>query len=1665
MKTKLTITIWAIVACGLFLALTGGTVKLNGFIEALKTKFQQFQQDQPQDRVYLQLDKTLYKPGETIWLAAHVRGAKTLQPSSKSDIVHVELIGPDGKRQQKHELIADHGIAKGDFQLAPQQVGGLYTLRAYTNWQKNETQPIYFQQEIQVQEVILPKLKMKLDFERESYYPGETAVATLELESNENEVLAEHAFSYTMRAEGDAIRKGKGTTNGKGKALISLDLPPALFSPDVMLNVLIQYQGATESISRPVPVSLDKLQLSFYPEGGDMVVGQKGKVAFKALNVRGKPTEVAGIVKTAAGEIVANFESFHQGMGAFELAPRVGEKYTAEVQMPGGKLLTFVLPEALGEGMQMAVQPHKDHLDVVVNSSEAQTATLVALVRDSIYFATTQALQAGPNRIKVSTDEMPAGVAQLTLFDAAEVPVAERLAFVNKHRQLNITINTDKEKYLPREEVTMTIKVEDETGNPVPADLSLAVVDDQLLSYADDKSSHILSWMLMEADLKGEVHEPRFYFDETEEKADQALDYLLMTQGWRRFVWEEIKDDTQQKPIKYLGERTAVGGIIYNAQTEQALLHATVTDLNSGQKTTVDANGRFEFKRTQDDGPMKLRVEALGFEPQEQEVGAFTTSLSYALFPVNIILPSKPHLKEGEKMGAIDAASGMEPIETSGTPRKEWTTTEPQPFVEEEAEEVVENNAQSMIVFSEDIILEEIEIAADRIPVYDKHNLITLTKMSGAVLEAMPTRDINTAVALTPGVYQTDEGANSISIRGARASGTVYYIDGIKVRGTPNLPQSAISELTVMTGGTPAEFGDFTGGVVSITTKGPDYGAYYSSLPSIEIKERPAVKNIQDVIAQIPYPTEAVEAGIEGEVMVRIWVNEAGNYVRHKVIAKGHPLLYKACKHKLEALKFSPAVTTTGDLYTYWTDVPFRFFLSEKSAEKAMNRADSLAPVRATKQYYRARQFSGPDYADSKTPDMRSDFRSTIYWNGHIKVPATGGVRLRFYCPDNITSFRAVAEGIGDLGNDKGAMAGRGEHVFFTQKPFALSTKIPVELVEGDEWTLPLQLINHSETDITGKLAIALPTNLVPLSQLPQNITVRSGQVRSLPITFRAQVAEGSQRLAIQFDSKGYDDGVSQSIKVIQRGFPASAGIASSQSLDGISIDFSDAVPQSIEASLKVYNSVMEELTGGLEGMLRAPYGCFEQTSSITYPNILALQLMEMTGQADPDIRKTALSMIEKGYRRLENFQTAEGGFEWFGHSPGHEVLTAYGLMEFKDMAAVYAGVNPNMVGEAREWLMNRRNGKGGFHHSGRTFGTVGAREMLAKDLYVLYGLTESGVKHLEQEIAATYEAAMESGLPYQIALAANIQYNVGNVNLGQKALKSIIDRWNPDQGWAHLTSNRSAIGGQGQGVAITTTALSMMAMLKDPHPNLAVLKQMAQNLRTARNPAGYFGNTHSTVLAMRALVAYLEVSGQQSTSGSIRISPSSQPAADFAWKAHDTPVFDMASLTQGMTARQHDFSVSMPSGQFVPYLLTFNWRTTTPVNSSQCLVTLTADLDRQSAKVGETVRLTAQVAAVNEQAKGMAIAIVSIPAGLSVQPWQLKALMDDEKVDYYEIRQNELIFYFRELNPQVPAVIHLDLKAELAGTFESQASSAYMYYTPEHKVWTNLGSLALQAR
>ncbi|MEI7803598.1 MAG: MG2 domain-containing protein, partial [Bacteroidota bacterium] len=178
MKTKINYTLPLLISVALFafslLQATGViNVVTDPKLDTLEQKISAREKDYPEDRIYLTSNEPIYSPGEQIWFSAFVRNGSTLKPSLKSDIVHIELINPAGKVQQTMKLISRDGYCSGDLSIAASLPGGYYKLRAYTNWMLNESDSAGYTKEVLVSKVVLPRLKMNLTYDKDSYTKGE----------------------------------------------------------------------------------------------------------------------------------------------------------------------------------------------------------------------------------------------------------------------------------------------------------------------------------------------------------------------------------------------------------------------------------------------------------------------------------------------------------------------------------------------------------------------------------------------------------------------------------------------------------------------------------------------------------------------------------------------------------------------------------------------------------------------------------------------------------------------------------------------------------------------------------------------------------------------------------------------------------------------------------------------------------------------------------------------------------------------------------------------------------------------------------------------------------------------------------------------------------------------------------------------------------------------------------------------------------------------------------------------------------------------------------------------------------------------------------------------------------------------------------------------------
>ena len=594
----------------------------------------------PLEKVYVHTDQNYYEPGETIWFKAYLVDEQ-LKAKAQSNQLMAILLDPKGNKYAELKLPVDEGSTKGDFLLQSTAAGGIYTLRIYSKWQQNFGEDFIFEKKLTVQKYMVPNLLMTLDFFRESYGPGSEVVAELKVRTKDDAPLANKTCKFSVELAGQKHYNGEAKTDANGQTLISFKLPEDLKTADGLLNIMIEQDGSTESISRSIPIVTRNISMQLLPEGGDLIADINNKVAFKAVDEFGKPVDFNGRIIDSKGQEVLCFESYHQGMGAFQFSPKKGESYKVQIYEPIGIEQKFELPKALNTGIALHLEKqNKAQLAFKLHSPKAQSLCIVAQMQGGLVFEMGLEAQVGENLIEIPTNSFPVGIAQVTVFDAQEIPHAERLVFVNKHRQLKIDIKTHRPFYQIRDSVELDIQVTDESGRGVQGDFSLAVVDDKLWTFADDKQDNILSYLLMSSDLKGKVYEPNFYFDPKETKADTALDYVMLTHGWRRYQWRELmakdaaKNWEKQRQFEPEPLTALVGALTLNGQplaNSHLQINPAIDSCYNGPSTVkTNEQGIFFIPNIESSCPIALVAKHRGFK----EVYSSHSYFSYAVKPV-----------------------------------------------------------------------------------------------------------------------------------------------------------------------------------------------------------------------------------------------------------------------------------------------------------------------------------------------------------------------------------------------------------------------------------------------------------------------------------------------------------------------------------------------------------------------------------------------------------------------------------------------------------------------------------------------------------------------------------------------------------------------------------------------------------------------------------------------------------------------------------------------------------------------------------------------------------------------------------------------------------------------------------------------------------------------
>ncbi len=485
--------------------------------------------------------------------------------------------------------------------------------------------------------------KVYLHLDRGNYTTGENLWYKAYLVEAKSNMLTDHSGNLYVELvspgleilEQQIIRLEMGT--GSGDFHLGDSLPPGTyliraytswmrnFGKDFIFHREIRILNPDYPVLKPAVQSQlkqGKPDLQFFPEGGSLVAGVITRVGFKAVGVNGKGCSVNGFVANREGDTCARFESSHLGMGSFNFVPVRGAQYHALISNDDGSAQRYDLPRVFEGGYVLNVKNiNQDELMVIIKTNEQtlemqDTLPVYLEVRTAKgNFLIEMYLSYRAQTITLQKESIPPGIVHLILYDANNKPHCERLLYLDPAPRIRLKVKNQKPVYSSREKTVLKVSVTDDSNFPVYSEMSLAAVDAAALADTAADPSHILSYLLLESELRGVVENPGYYFNEKHADRHEMIDLLLLTQGWRDFIWKYHADTTID--IHYPAEQgLTISGRLMNAIGKKPKVDARISLAMLGENnsyvsiTTTDSLGIYSFGNLDLRGSQHLIVSA-----------------------------------------------------------------------------------------------------------------------------------------------------------------------------------------------------------------------------------------------------------------------------------------------------------------------------------------------------------------------------------------------------------------------------------------------------------------------------------------------------------------------------------------------------------------------------------------------------------------------------------------------------------------------------------------------------------------------------------------------------------------------------------------------------------------------------------------------------------------------------------------------------------------------------------------------------------------------------------------------------------------------------------------------------------------------------------------------
>jgi hypothetical protein len=720
-----------------------------------------------------------------------------------------------------------------------------------------------------------------------------------------------------------------------------------------------------------------------------------------------------------------------------------------------------------------------------------------------------------------------------------------------------------------------------------------------------------------------------------------------------------------------------------------------------------------------------------------------------------------------------------------------------------------------------------------------------------------------------------------------------------------------------------------------------------------------------------------------------------------------------------------------------------------------------------------AKQGSG-----SPAAHVRSYFPEALYINPEIITDKDGSASITIPIADSITTWRMAM-----LASTTHGALGTATSSLKVFQDFFVDLDLPVTLTQGDRVSVPVAVYNYSGArgDVSLKLQPDDWFSLVD-DVSDKSVTVDSARVGGAQFTLEAKrIGKFKLTLSARMNGKANRaDVVVREIEVIPNGREQDMvfnGRLESSVRHELAFP-STSIPDASKIFVRLYPGPLSQVIEGMDSILRMPGGCFEQTSSSTYPNVLALDYMKRTKKLTPEIHAKAEGYIANGYQRLLTFEVPGGGFSWFGQAPANKILTSYGLMEFSDMSKVY-DVDPRLISRTQQWLASQQQADGSWQPDTQ-FINEGATNRYNSDVlritaYIAWSLENTGYQGPAVEKAKKFvDSHMTAKVdPYTLAVVANFAADFTTGNHGsdrdftRQAMQLLLDARTEKDEQTWWSADETGVYATGASASVETTGLAVQALLKWGEASGTARKAM-NYIASRKDAAGTWGTTQATIMALRALLLATE-KGAADVRGTLQVLLNGKPVEklsltpenndllhQFVFKGIEgidtTGVDSKSSGAEGANTVELQFDGKGGLAYQIVGTYFLPWDEKPPSES----ISIDVGYDRTHLAQDDIATATAKVRNNLAKSANMVMVDLGIPPGFELLSEDLQAYVEktaDQKsarLEKFSLTATQAILYFSSIAPGDEVTLRFRLRAKYpirARTFQSRV---YEYYDPD---------------